>query len=320
MASPNMPFIKNLASSDSKIRKSALTSLQTFLSAKHIATTLGPIDILKLWKGLFYAMWMCDRAIPQQTLCQELADLIYILPRESVVPWLRGFWATMSREWTSIDVLRMEKFLLLVRRVVGASFRWMKGAQDGREDVSAATKQTKKGGKKAAAAKEKTAWDAKRVDQILDMLSEWAFALDEDVKEDDSESEESEAENDDNENDEDAKPQHESIRQQKQPKKKENKDPLHLLAKKIPAGLKIHVLDIWVDEAEKVGMLDFENDEEALKIVQRIIEKIEELEKRTVSPAIRVRSKDSLSDERLPGNEKKEPEEKEDEGWGGFDN
>ena len=111
-------------------------------------------------------MWMCDRAIPQQTLCQELADLIYILPRESVVPWLRGFWATMSREWTSIDVLRMEKFLLLVRRVVGASFRWMKGAQDGKEDVSAATKTTsKKGSKKSTKAdKEKSAWDAERVD------------------------------------------------------------------------------------------------------------------------------------------------------------
>ncbi|KAK3339017.1 nucleolar protein,Nop52-domain-containing protein [Neurospora tetraspora] len=315
MASQNMPFIKNLASSDSKIRKSALTSLQTFLSAKHIATTLSPIDILKLWKGLFYAMWMCDRAIPQQTLAQELADLIYILPRESVVPWLRGFWATMSREWTSIDVLRMEKFLLLVRRVVGASFRWMKGAQDGREDVSAATAtKTKKGGKKGSG-KEKSAWDAKRVDQILDMLAEWPFALDEDVKEDSSESEEEP----ESEDDEDAKPQHESLRKEK-PKKKENRDPLHLLAKKIPAGLKIHVLDIWVDEAEKVGMLDFEGDEEALKIVQRIIEKIEELEQRTVSPAIRVRSKDSLADERLPGNDKQPVEEKEDEGWGGFDN
>ncbi|KAK3399878.1 nucleolar protein,Nop52-domain-containing protein [Sordaria brevicollis] len=311
MASQNMPFIKNLASSDSKIRKSALNSLQTFLSAKHIATTLSPIDILKLWKGLFYAMWMCDRAIPQQTLCQELADLIYILPRESVVPWLRGFWATMSREWTSIDVLRMEKFLLLVRRVVGASFRWMKGAQDGKEDVSAATK-TKKGGKKGAATKEKSAWDPKRVDQILDMLAEWPFALDEDVKEDSDSESENEAENDDED-----KPQHESLRKEK-PKKE--KDPLHLLAKKIPSGLKIHVLDIWVDEAEKVGMLAFEEDEEALKIVQRIIEKIEELEQRTVSPAIRVRSKDSLSDERLPGNEKKEEPEKEDEGWGGFDN
>ncbi|KAK3502392.1 nucleolar protein,Nop52-domain-containing protein [Neurospora crassa] len=317
MASQNMPFIKNLASSDSKIRKSALASLHTFLSAKHIATTLSPIDILKLWKGLFYAMWMCDRAIPQQTLAQELADLIYILPRESVVPWLRGFWATMSREWTSIDVLRMEKFLLLVRRVVGASFRWMKGAQDGKADVSAATatKSNTKGGKKGSG-KEKSAWDAKRVDQILDMLAEWPFALDEDVKEDSDSEDEEEPEAD--EDDEDAKPQHESLRKQKS-EKKENKDPLHLLAKKIPAGLKIHVLDIWVDEAEKVGMLDFESDEEALKIVQRIIEKIEELEQRTVSPAIRVRSKDSLSDDRLPGNDKK-PVEKEDEGWGGFDN
>ncbi|KAK0719474.1 nucleolar protein,Nop52-domain-containing protein [Lasiosphaeris hirsuta] len=240
-----MPFIKNLASSDRKVRTSALTSLHTFLSAKHISSALSPIDTLKLWKGLFYAVWMCDRPIPQQNLCAELADLIFTLPRNAVVPWVRGFWATMSREWQNIDVLRMEKFLLLVRRVVGAGFKWMKlGGQN-----------DKKGG---------APWDEARVGDFLGLLTEWPFSL--------SEEAELPAGSEDNES---------------------------LAPQTIPVGMKIHVLDIWVDEAEKVGMLD-ENDKEASKILQQISEYVDRLEQKTTSPAVRVRSKESLADDRLP--------------------
>ncbi|KAK3361201.1 nucleolar protein,Nop52-domain-containing protein [Lasiosphaeria ovina] len=242
----SMSFIKNLASSDRKIRTSALASLHNFLSARQVASTLGPLDVLKLWKGLFFALWMCDRAIPQQNLCNELADLIHILPRDATVPWLRGFWATMSREWTSIDVLRMEKFLLLVRRVVGAGFQWMK----------AEPRSNKDGG---------IVWSTDRVDNILGLLGEWPFVLDED-----------------------ARPSREQ-------------DPL--VPQKVPVGLKLHVLDIWVDEAEKAGLLDG-SDQKASEILQRISNQVDILEQGTTSPAVRIRSKESLADGRLPGNKR----------------
>lgn len=38
------------------------------------------------------------------------------------VPLTEAFWATMAREWTSIDALRMDKYLLWVRMVVRAVF------------------------------------------------------------------------------------------------------------------------------------------------------------------------------------------------------
>lgn len=202
---------------------------------------------------------MCDRAIPQQNLCTELADLIYILPRDAVVPWVRGFWSTMSREWTGIDVLRMEKFLLLVRRVVGASFRWMKG-HDGKEAPGVGA-----------------TWDPERVEKVLELLGEWPFALDEEIK--------PEAGGDDKQD-------------------KEGQD--QFATQKIPVGLKLHVLDIWVDEAEKVGLLD-EDDDKAREILERIVEQVDILEKRTISPAVRVRSKESLADNRLPANKAQQP-------------
>ncbi|KAK3323393.1 nucleolar protein,Nop52-domain-containing protein [Cercophora scortea] len=257
----NMPFIRNLASSDRKIRTSALASLHTFLSAKHISSALGPLDVLKLWKGLFFALWMCDRAIPQQTLCAELADLIFILPREAVLPWLRAFWATMSREWTGIDVLRMEKFLLLVRRVVGAGFKWMK-----KNSAAAA------GAQKEEEEKEKeSVWDAQRVDEIVKLLGEYPFALEEATMEADRQNLEGE------------------------------QDPC--APHTIPVGLKMHVLDIWVDEAGKVGLLDAE-DQAAAEILQRISTLVDLLEQRSYSPAVKIRSKESLADDRLPGNKK----------------
>jgi len=231
---------------DRKIRTSALASLHAFLSARQVAANLSSLDILKLWKGLFYALWMCDRAIPQQNLCAELADLIFVLPQEAVIPWLRGFWATMSREWTSIDVLRMEKFLLLVRRVVCAGFRWMK-AQSG---------ERKKG---------EHTWDARKVEDILGLLKEWPFSLEDEV----------------------------------QALATLGNDQTSL-TQTIPIGLRLHVLDVWVDEAEKVGLLEKE-DKEAGTILQTLIQQVDMLEQKTTSPGVRIRSKESLVDERFQG-------------------
>lgn len=249
------------------MRTSALSSLHAFLSARQVAAALTPLEVLKLWKGLFYALWMCDRAVPQQNLCADLAALIWVLPRPAVVPWLRGFWATMAREWTGIDVLRMEKFLLLVRRVLGAAFRWM------RKDAGGGEQGPGSGRNNTAAEKEEEeeeeaaggCWDADKVDGVLGLLAEWPFALEDEARI------------------ERATEKGEELRQT------------------IPAGMRLHVLDIWVDEAEKVGLLD-ESDEEAGRIVQRIIDQIDALEQATTRPAVRIRSKESLADDRLPAN------------------
>ncbi len=208
---------------------------------------------------------MCDRPIPQQNLCIDLAGLIEVLPRDAVVPWLRGFWATMAREWTTgIDVHRMNKFLLLVRRVLEASLRWIKLPTQG--------------------GKQTGAWDERKADQIVALLREWPFAPDGEVPRD------------------------------------SDGDPYT-----IPAGLRIHVLDVWVDEAEKAGLLE-DDDKEAAEIVHRISGLVDELEQHTPSTAVRVRAKESLGDERLPGNKAKDGAEQDeqmadgdDDSWDGFD-
>lgn len=306
-----------LVEKDRKIRTAALESLRTFLSAKHISTALSTLDILKLWKGLFYALWMCDRPLPQQQLCADLADLIWVLPSHDngnggvVVSWLRGFWATMAREWTTgIDVLRMEKFLLLVRRLLGASLVWMQVRPDEQEASSQSrspTKRATRGKKRAASGETKNTadattkktttvrWNKTRVEAILGLLEDWPFRPDEETKQTDDEDSE-------------------------------------LMSKLIPVGLKLHALDIWVDEAEKAGLLVQEEGESApaakedleqfssKEVLERLNDLVKKLRAETHSPAVRIRSKESLADERLPGNQKGDKDAGgDDDEWGGLE-
>ncbi len=141
----------------------------------------------------------------------------------------------MQREWTNIDVLRMEKFLLLVRRYVGASFE-----------------QLKKGG-----------WQE---DEVREMKELW-----EEV-------------------------------------------PLNVEDLRIPNGIRFHVLDLWIDELEKVGVLEEGNE----RLLESLLEPVRNLAKDSPTKAVRKKAKEALGDERLPGNEKVE-EEKVEDGWGGIE-
>ncbi|KAF2739925.1 hypothetical protein EJ04DRAFT_483391 [Polyplosphaeria fusca] len=118
----NSPFIKNMASSDKKTRDQALTSLRAYLAAQ---TQISPLDLLKLWKGLFYCLYMQDKPAQQQRLSRDLASLVSTLRPDVVLPFLGAFWTTMAREWGNIDTHRMNKYLYLIRQYVHASFAWV---------------------------------------------------------------------------------------------------------------------------------------------------------------------------------------------------
>ncbi|KAI2607950.1 hypothetical protein GGR54DRAFT_633099 [Hypoxylon sp. NC1633] len=237
----NMPFIKHLASSDRKIRTSALGTLRTYLSAPTTARKLTDLDHMKLWKGLFYSVWMCDRPVPQQNLCAELAALLSILPTPSddegavVIPFLRAFWATLSREWTAIDVLRMEKYLLLVRRVFGASLAWVGEGKRTRKEAR---------------------WTGTRAVRLLQLLEEWPLESTGDLA-------------------------------------------------KVPVGLRLHVLDIWVDEVKRLELLEEGGEEGQDNGGKEFLDKIRaivEVQTRSTCKPVKARAKESLADDRLPWN------------------
>lgn len=84
---------------------------------------------------------MSDKPLVQQALASELAELVLTIKTTSAaLAFLRGFWDAMCREWAGIDRLRcvihlfsvvlgvhclnrLDKYYMLVRRFVNASFR-----------------------------------------------------------------------------------------------------------------------------------------------------------------------------------------------------
>lgn len=113
---------------EKRTRDSAVKSLAAFL-AKSGADPIAPLELAKLWQGIFYCFWMSDKPLVQQDLAQELSELLLTIPGTSKVPapilpgfedsvgelsesargglaLLQGFWDSMSREWSGLDKWR----------------------------------------------------------------------------------------------------------------------------------------------------------------------------------------------------------------------
>ncbi|QLG71241.1 hypothetical protein HG535_0B02800 [Zygotorulaspora mrakii] len=130
-------FVKQLASNNRKVRDNALETVQKYLCTKSFKET-KQIQFNKLWKGLYFAMWFSDRPRPQQRLANELAELhlLYFDERDNksdvlttndkaFLKFSRAFWKVLSAEWLSIDRYRLDKFLLLVRRVLFNQLKYL---------------------------------------------------------------------------------------------------------------------------------------------------------------------------------------------------
>lgn len=233
---------------DRKLRTSSLEALTTFLAARR---SLPDADARKLWTGLYYALWMTDRPKPQAALASDLAALLFALRPRCAAPWLSAFWHVLGAQWTSIEALRLDKFLLLVRRVFAAMITY--AVEQGAEAKTT----------------------------VVNVCREYVF---------DGEG---------------------------------GASGLGIL----PLGLQLHVLDIWVDELDKAGVLAEEKEAAFVKELGDMVE----LLRRNGTKSVRERAKESYDDERLPWGTKAESmdEDEEDEeegedgededGWGGID-
>jgi hypothetical protein len=134
---PNLPveiqLAKRLAHNDGKIRTRAMILLRKYLSrsskpstsssssssssSPSTATTTKPseeveskdeVEMLKMWRGLFYCMWMSDKSHIQQELGEKLAHILEELTPERALLYWRCCWITFQKEWTGIDRFVMD--------------------------------------------------------------------------------------------------------------------------------------------------------------------------------------------------------------------
>lgn len=73
-------------------------------------------------------MWMADKPIVQEQLSSRLASVItktLLNDHESIKKYIRAFWQIISLEWDGIDRYRIDKYYLLLRKIVNNIFHYM---------------------------------------------------------------------------------------------------------------------------------------------------------------------------------------------------
>ena len=77
--------------------------------------------------------------------------------------------------------------------------------------------------------------------------------------------------------------------------------PLEVGDVRLPNGLRYHVIDVYLDELERVGALKDGGERVPLK---ELLEPLRKLGKESPTKDVRRKCREALEDERLPGNEK----------------
>ncbi|KAL4925872.1 ribosomal RNA processing 1 family protein [Aspergillus undulatus] len=306
------PFVRELASSDKKIRDKATDSLSLFLRSK---TDLSLLELLKLWKGLFFCFYHSDRPLTQQALARNLSyTLVPSLPHQTVHDFLRAFWITIGREWHGIDRLRLDKYLYLIRSYVGVAFQvFLKGStpqststgsKRKRDDSAKSKKRSKSkkserrdvegsGDEDSSPSMSASGRNWSDLSSYLDILTEG--------------------------------PLHPLNFDPSQPKPDEANGVIPMPHG--PDGLRYHLLDVYIDELEKVLEIDSETGKPVGKVpIDLLLAPIERLKKESLHKPVRVRAQETLDDERLvewgfrEGKKEMldESEEESEEEWGGF--
>ncbi|KAJ3052732.1 ribosomal RNA-processing protein 1 [Rhizophlyctis rosea] len=134
-------FGKRLAHTEKKVRDQAVRALTQWLTSKDDITDL---EMMKLWKALFYCFWMSDKQPIQLHLADRLSSLTLELKSDLPLRYVEAFWKTMAKEWRGLDRLRLDKFYMLLRKFHGAAFRYL----------------------------EKSGWDEELVERYLGILRE----------------------------------------------------------------------------------------------------------------------------------------------------
>lgn len=307
---------------DRKVRDKAVESLTLYLRSR---TDLTLVDLLKLWKGLFFCFYHSDRPLTQQALARALSySLVPSLPHATIHRFLRAFWITIGRDFHSLDRLRLDKYLFLIRCYVGVAFEvFVNGSKAEKQNGDGKKRKREDAGKGGRGKKQKKQAENEEADseekEANDEIGKWSNL---------------EA--------------YISIIEEgplcpvnfdpDQPSKPvvDEEDPNFVPMPHGPDGLRYHLIDIWVDELEKV--LEFEEDEKTdgeggaqgrkikgdvpMELILRPLEKL-----RTESPykPVRTRVEDALDDDRLVEwgvRARKTPESEEEDSdgeWGGFD-
>lgn len=79
-------------------------------------------NLLKIWKGLSLSFWFSDSLFLQADIADRLSILLLRMHPKLALPYFTCFFEFMRREWSRIDKLRLDKYMMLVRKLVQSMF------------------------------------------------------------------------------------------------------------------------------------------------------------------------------------------------------
>lgn len=314
---------------------------------------LSLLEMLKIWKGLFFCFYHSDGPLVQQSLARSISySLVPHIPEESLQLFLRAFWITMGRDWHALDRYRLDKYMYLVRCYVGVAFEvFLKrglekraGSSTDEEDTKEKSKSSSKKNKKAA---QQNKSEGKKRKHVADEDDEEETSDKKKKKRMDGTSGAADSEVDDIESGCWAELEKylamleegvlSPVNFEPPPFEPEEMTPeiKATLMPKGPDGLRYHLMDIWLDELEKVAVEETnrkqdEGETQPLKEgipMQLLLRPIINLKENSITKSVRKRAGETLADERLrtwgvvkeEETDDDEANEDEDDEWSGFD-
>ncbi|CAH1642369.1 unnamed protein product [Spodoptera littoralis] len=126
-------FARLLSGNEKKTRDRVLKTLKKWLlNCFEKNYEFKEDDFIRVWKGLFYAVWMSDKPLVQEDLCEKISEVLDLFPASQLRAALLMFKAglrVLATEWYGLDQHRTDKFLMLVRRYLRASLRCLQRRQ-----------------------------------------------------------------------------------------------------------------------------------------------------------------------------------------------
>ncbi|XP_066257708.1 ribosomal RNA processing protein 1 homolog isoform X2 [Euwallacea similis] len=123
----DLNYSRKLADNDEKTRRRALKYLKKYLEHRYKASGISEMSLQILWKGLFYSMWMSDKPLIQEECAENISKLIHSFEFKESMQFFQIGLITIQNEWIGIDQLRLDKFLMFVRRLLRQALVVLKG-------------------------------------------------------------------------------------------------------------------------------------------------------------------------------------------------
>ncbi|XP_034473574.1 ribosomal RNA processing protein 1 homolog [Drosophila innubila] len=122
-------IVRALACNDLTKRNRQIRKLRKWFQLRAVSSfPFTEDDFMRIWKGLYYNVWMSDKPLVQEELAEQLAQMVDSFGGNTAcsLAYFSAFMRTMCQEWFGIDQWRMDKFLMLVRRMLRYMLRLLK--------------------------------------------------------------------------------------------------------------------------------------------------------------------------------------------------